>query len=85
MSRAGEVQYPWTDAELLAALQLRDDGLMYAEIGKRLGRSKSAVCGALARIDADLRAADTRPVSVGAACGVAPAVTARAPCARASA
>lgn len=48
-----------TDEQLLMALHLRDhEGLMTAEIGERLSRSKNSVVGALNRINRDTDASD---------------------------
>tara|TARA_R110000751_G_scaffold307812_1_gene431861 strand:- start:41113 stop:41286 length:174 start_codon:yes stop_codon:yes gene_type:complete len=49
---------PNTDNRLLAMLRLRDEGLSCAEIGKRIGMSKSSVAGALWRIDVDVAKAE---------------------------
>lgn len=42
----------WSDHDMLMALHLRDhEGLASSAIGARLGRSRSAICGLLNRID----------------------------------
>jgi hypothetical protein len=49
----------WTDLECLEALDLRDhEGLSAQRIAARLGRSRSAVCGILNRIDKHSNRAD---------------------------
>lgn len=46
------VMRPWSDEELLTALELRHDGYTAGEIAQRLpGRSRSGVIGALGRVD----------------------------------
>ena len=46
---------PWSDGEMLRALELRDaQGLSAAEIGKRMGRSRASVLGVFKRISDDL-------------------------------
>lgn len=45
---------PWTDAEMLEALYMRDSqGMTFERIGKKLGRSKNSVIGMLHRIKAE--------------------------------
>lgn len=52
------IQQHWTDAEMLRALRLRDEGMTNRQIGAAIGRSQIAVERKLARIDADSRAAE---------------------------
>lgn len=55
---------PWTDDEMLQALQLRDHhGLSAAAIAERMGRSRSSVLGVFKRI-ADDEAAAEMPIEV---------------------
>lgn len=55
---------PWTDDEMLQALQLRDyHGLSAAAIAERMGRSRSSVLGMFKRI-ADDEAAAEMPIEV---------------------
>jgi hypothetical protein len=47
---------PWTDEDLLKALDLRDhEGLTMEVIGQRLGRNRNAVIGALSRVGAAMK------------------------------
>jgi hypothetical protein len=47
---------PWTDEDLLKALDLRDhEGLTMEVIGQRLGRKRNAVIGALGRVSAAMK------------------------------
>lgn len=50
-------QAPWSDADMLHALALRDEGKTAAEIGRAINRSRASVCGVLKRIADDERAA----------------------------
>ena len=60
--RAAEPADPWTDAEILMALDLRDhEGRGYAEIGRYLDRSKNSVLSMLRRVDAETDAVDLSP------------------------
>lgn len=43
----------WSDAELLTLLALRAAGFSQSQIALRVGRTRNAVQGALARIDQD--------------------------------
>lgn len=48
---------PWTDEQHLEALHLRDnEGLSYAEIGRKIKRSRGSLAGALHRIDVAIQA-----------------------------
>jgi hypothetical protein len=50
---------PWSDAEMLEALHLRDAcGLSAGQIARKVGRSRNAVLGVLHRIDAETDATD---------------------------
>lgn len=42
---------PWTDAEILRALRLRDAGMKPLEIGRTIGRTRNAVKHKLADVD----------------------------------
>lgn len=45
---------PWTDAEMLEALYMRDhQGMTGEQIGKKLGRSKNSVIGMWNRVNAE--------------------------------
>ena len=40
----------WTDAEMLEALTLSEEGLSMKAVGERIGRSKNSVIGTINRI-----------------------------------
>lgn len=40
----------WTDAEILEALTLSEEGLSMKAVGERIGRSKNSVIGTINRI-----------------------------------
>ncbi|MFN3646261.1 MAG: hypothetical protein ACK4S2_07065 [Gemmobacter sp.] len=66
---------PWTDAEMLRALALRDAGMSAARIAARIGRTRKAVLRLFERIEAEL--AQSEAVAVLALClalGAAPAL-----------
>lgn len=48
----------WTDAEMLAALEMRARGATRAKIGQALGRSRNACAEMLLRIDRETGPAD---------------------------
>jgi hypothetical protein len=58
----GMTDDPWTDAEILMALDLRDhDGLSYAAVGRYLGRTRNSVLSMLRRVDRDTDRTDLSP------------------------